>query len=218
LSSTNLIRQWLRRAPVVRRLRLARLNVIARTGAHEDHVHVVEHEAAQWRAALERAVAGPRVLIATNTGGHFAMSAMDRLLALVLTLRGAHTTSVLCDSALPACQMCEFSLEPYPARLASRGPDPMLCGYCFEPAHAGLERVSLPTAQLSAHITPALRAQAMELAQALAPDALARAQPGAASMLASTRSPAPSDTSLAPSLRASRTGSLSPVATSKRPF
>lgn len=158
------LRDALRRWPPASRARLLRLNLIARGEAHQDFSAFIEPEL--WRAALARGAGGKGVLIATNLGGHFALSAIDRMLAVALTLRGAAVTSVLCDAALPACQMCEFGLTPSIGALAKSGPDALLCGYCHKPAAAQFERIALPQARLSAYITDEDRAEARRLAGA----------------------------------------------------
>jgi hypothetical protein len=112
---------------------------------------------------------GKGVLIATNTGGHFALAAIDRMLAVALTLRGAAVTSVLCDAVLPACQMCEFTLTPSMRDLATKGPDKLLCGYCHEPAAKRLSDLELPVARLGDHLTEADRIEAKALAASATP-------------------------------------------------
>jgi len=160
------LRAALRRWPLASRARLLRLNFVARGGGHQDFREFIDQS--EWRAAL-RAANGKRVLIATNTGGHFALSAIDRMLAVALTLRGAAVTSVLCDAALPACQMCEFTLTPSLQALAEKGPDPLLCGYCHEPSARRLNDLTLPVAKLSEHLTEADRAEAKALAASATP-------------------------------------------------
>ncbi|HYD73442.1 MAG TPA: capsular biosynthesis protein, partial [Candidatus Binatia bacterium] len=157
------MRDKLRRWPAAARVRLLRLNVIARMDARDGLSRLAEDPA--WRATLEAAQSGPRVLIATNTGGHFAIEAIDRLLGAALTVRGAAVTRVLCDAALPACQMCEFNLTPDVGALARNGPDPLLCGYCYPPAEARIQALGLDVRRLGAALSDADRAEAKALAQ-----------------------------------------------------
>lgn len=135
------MREALRRWPAAARARLLRLNVIARMDAADGLSRLPDDPA--WRRGVETARSGPRVLIATNTGGHFAIETIDRLLGAALTLRGAAVTHVLCDAALPACQMCELNLTPDVAAFAANGPDGLLCGYCYEPARERLRKLGL---------------------------------------------------------------------------
>ncbi|ANP46811.1 hypothetical protein [Candidatus Viadribacter manganicus] len=156
------MKSWLRRWPAAARLRLLRLNGIARADAG-DGLSALAHDPA-WRAALEAAKGGARVMIATNTGGHFAIETIDRLLGVALTVRGAAVTHVLCDAALPACQMCEFNLTADVAGFAEKGPDRLLCGYCYEPAQKRLDALGLATRQLTSAQSDEDRRQAKALA------------------------------------------------------
>ena len=53
-----------------------------------------------------------RVLIPTCVGGHIAMTHVESVLAVALTLRGADVEFLLCDGALPACVACEVGYLP----------------------------------------------------------------------------------------------------------
>jgi hypothetical protein len=157
------MRETLRRWPAAARARLLRLNVIARIEQRDGLARLADDP--EWRRALEASRAGRRVLIATNTGGHFAIETIDRMLGAALTLRGAALTHVLCDAALPACQMCEFNLTPDVDALARNGPDKLLCGYCYEPAQQRLNALGLATRQLSASLSEEDRREAKALAE-----------------------------------------------------
>ena len=165
------MRETLRRWPAAARARLLRLNVVARMEQRVGLARLADD--AEWRRALDAARSGPRVLIATNTGGHFAIETIDRMLGAALTLRGAAVTHVLCDAALPACQMCEFNLTPDVAALARSGPDPLLCGYCHPPAESRIQALGLDIRRLGAFLTDADRAEANALAQNASPSDLA---------------------------------------------
>lgn len=166
----NTFRRLVRSSPLLLPLRLWRLRRIARRHGHED-----------WQALLgpvgmarlatardtARNASGPRVLIATSMGGHFALNAIDRLLAVALTLRGAQVTIGLCDGVLGACQMCELNLFPDRGRFLHRGPDPDLCGYCFAPSAQAYEALGLPVAAYSGVLDAAAQAAASSTAAAV---------------------------------------------------
>ena len=164
------LQAWIRALPNLTWARLLRFNLLARTGLHQDFARFVRPHESLWRAALSEARA-PRVLIATNTGGHFALAAIDRLLAVALTLRGAHVASVLCDGVLPACMMCEFNLTPLP-QFARHGPPRLLCGYCHAPAAERLAALHLPVVRLGETLIEQDYAVAYAFANELAEDAL----------------------------------------------
>ncbi|BBF91354.1 capsule biosynthesis protein [Blastochloris tepida] len=166
------LRTLLRSSPKALLARLVRLNVLARTGLHQDLRPLLATDAPAWQAALDAARNGRKVVIATNNGGQFGLSAIDRLLAVALTLRGASVHTVLCDRALPACMMCELNLQPDPARFAASGPSRLLCGYCHGPAAAAQHRLGLAAERLGDFITPEDRVEAERIAGALDLDAL----------------------------------------------
>lgn len=73
-----------------------------------------------------------RVLVASGTGSHWAMSGFESVLGAALKLRGASVEALLCDGILPACQECDVRLFP-DNRLVEEGAAP-LCRTCFTPA------------------------------------------------------------------------------------
>jgi len=166
------MREALRRWPAAARARLLRLNVIARLDQRDGLARLADDP--DWRRALEASRSGKRLLIATNTGGHFAIETVDRMLGAALTLRGAAVTHVLCDAALPACQMCEFNLTPDVEALARNGPDKLLCGYCHAPAEARLRALGLDVVQLGGALSETDRAEARALAESVKRGAVAQ--------------------------------------------
>ena len=46
------------------------------------------------------------MLCATSVGGHAVARTVDGLVATALLLRGAQPKFLLCDAALPACELC----------------------------------------------------------------------------------------------------------------
>lgn len=95
-----------------------------------------------WRRLIEAGPAawdaiqpnGKRVLIATVTGGHAAIRAVEGTLAAALTLRGAEVHALLCDEVLPACLECQQNAFPEAVTFATMGPQNNLCVACYSPA------------------------------------------------------------------------------------
>ena len=131
---------------------------------------------------------GRKVVIATNNGGQFGLSAIDRLLAVALTLRGASVRTVLCDRALPACQMCETQSAARPGAVRRRGPSRLLCGYCHGPAAAAQRRLGLAAERLGDFITPEDRVEAERIARRPSTSTRCATGPGTACRWASTPS------------------------------
>lgn len=170
---SRLARSLVRSSKWLRPLRLARFHHIARTRGHEDWAGLLGPDLDAFKAAREKAWAevgkgggeGRRVLIATGMGGHFALNAIDRLLGVALTLRGAAVTIGLCDGVLGACQMCESNLFPDRRRFLARGPDPDLCGWCFAPSAAAHAALGLPVVSHGGLVDAAARREAEAIAE-----------------------------------------------------
>jgi hypothetical protein len=88
-------------------------------------------ERGTWEEARRRAATGPRVLIATSVGGFSALTMMESLIAVALTLRGARVETLLCDHALPACLRAEKPEVPDPLVIGRYELGRVLCERCF---------------------------------------------------------------------------------------
>ncbi|SME98379.1 Capsule polysaccharide biosynthesis protein [Tistlia consotensis] len=152
----------LRSLPGMRQVRMARLRHIARHGGHPDWRRLIGDDWPAWEAA-RGAAAGPRVLVATGIGGHLGLAGLDALLGVALTLRGAQVDFLLCDEALPACQMAEAGWYPDPARFVRKGPSE-LCGQCYAPAAAGFRSSGLAVETYDGWLSEADRRLAADLA------------------------------------------------------
>lgn len=111
----------------IRRERLRRLT--RRPGVYPDWNALLSREPEAWREALA-APKTKRVLVATQIGLHFTANAIDSLLAVALTLRGAQVDVLMCDSALSACMIAEYTLAPSVERYARVGPSVDFCDVC----------------------------------------------------------------------------------------
>ena len=116
-----------------------------------------------WRAAVG-AAGGPRVLVASSVGAHMAANALDSLLAVALTLRGARVHGLLCDRALPACLACESTWWPDAEHFVTHGPQRTLCHSCFSPAAHMWSDLGLVLKLFGDHVTEADRITAWRVA------------------------------------------------------
>lgn len=128
------MRKAARKAPVFQRL-LRHLRPLS--GARPNWRGLVESD---WHEPV--ANAAKRVLIATGTGSNWACSALESLMGVALTLRGADVRFLLCDGVLPACQECDRQWLSESA-FVRRGPK-SLCATCYRPARAMLAPLGLP--------------------------------------------------------------------------
>lgn len=161
--TTRALKARLRALPLVRPLRMARLRRIARHGGHPDWRRLIGDDWAEWEAARDSA-AGPRVLVATGIGGHLGLAGLDSLLGVALSLRGARADYLLCDEALPACQMAEAGWYPDFGRFVRKGPSE-LCGQCYAPAAAGFRSSGLQVLTYGRWLSESDAARAAALAE-----------------------------------------------------
>lgn len=130
-------------------LRRARFKRSAlKNAAGADWTVLLDRFSNDWIKARETA-SGPRVLVATNLGLHSAACAIDSLLAVALTWRGARVDVAFCDAALPACQMAQHDVVPSISRFAQNGPQTDLCIACQAAGHAVFVPLELPLKRLS---------------------------------------------------------------------
>lgn len=121
---------------------------------------LIRDDKALWHRHKLAARAGPKVLIATSLGGYDSGAYLESVLAIALTLRDADVHVLLCDEALPACQM---------AKLSRVAPDDFARGegYCANcrPSGEGLfSPLDLQLHKYSALITSEERQNATEMA------------------------------------------------------
>ncbi|GAB4428635.1 MAG: hypothetical protein OHK0015_11740 [Chloroflexi bacterium OHK40] len=135
-----------------------------------DWASLLKDQTARWDQARAAARGGPKILIATSTGGHKGVTPIESLLAVALTLRGAEVHILLCDEALPACMQAMYADFSSAAEFAEHGSEP-LCRSCYRHGVATYTPLGLPIYRYSQLLS------ADEIVQA---DAVARELPAAA--------------------------------------
>lgn len=93
-----------------------------------------------------------KILIATNTGGHEAITPIEKLLAMALTIRSADVHILLCDKFLPACLLGTMSTFESEKDYAKSGPKKFLCNFCYETGLKNYSALKLPIHFLSDYI------------------------------------------------------------------
>lgn len=137
---------------------------------------LLEREGRVWDAARARAVGGRKVLIATSTGGHGAITPIESALAVALTLRGAEVHFLLCDAALPACLQLSGS-DPVDHELFLKaGVHPVACATCAPVGFATYKPLNLTIQRYTQLLTREDRARAAEIARTLPLDDIASYQ------------------------------------------
>lgn len=116
------------------------------------------------------------MLLATSLGGYWSGTTLDSVLSVALTLRGAAVETLLCDAALPACQLCEARHHPGAERFARVGPRASLCGGCFAPGARFFERLGIRVRRYGDTLTAADRDECAEIARSTPADRIPTAE------------------------------------------
>lgn len=117
-----------------------------------------------WAKAKETAQNGQNILIATTVGGFSALSSLESLLAVALTLRGVRVHTLLCDAALPACLRVEYPTIPDPQVIADYGIRGRLCDDCQRTGEYLFDSLGLQNHKLGGFIDTASRQRASRFA------------------------------------------------------
>lgn len=124
---------------------------------------ILEASGGRWSSAKQAAASGgPRVLIATTMGSFQHALVVESLVALGLTLRGASVDFLLCDQALPACQMVKLNNSNPDVLLASERPS--RCPSCYARGDAFFQKLGLPIQRISSTLTEVDRSNINRLA------------------------------------------------------
>lgn len=114
---------------------------------------LLENDGGRWRQICGKLAHQPgRVLIATGAAGHLPSLTVESLMGVALFLRDQPVDFLLCDSALPACMMCEINWYTDLESFVRDGPADR-CASCYKPGarmldDAGFNHIGL-TSQLS---------------------------------------------------------------------
>lgn len=119
-----------------------------------------------WEQARRAAAHGPRVLIATSTGGHGMAAPVESLLAMALTLRGANVSILLCDAFLPACSMATLGEIASLRGFVTSGLSHTKCPKCFKKGRSIFSPLGLPIHWYSQLLSPGAHQKLAALADA----------------------------------------------------
>lgn len=120
-----------------------------------------------WDQAVENALKGERILLATSVGGHLPVMTFNTLLAVALMLRGANVHMLLCDSILPACEHLTWYKTADLADFIKNGVSRQICHKCFDPAIAKCRALGIPVHTYSEFLTPTERKMASKISESL---------------------------------------------------
>lgn len=100
-----------------------------------DWVNILQKEKSLWESAIKSSNGGAQILLATSMGAYQPATLLDSLLSVALTLRKAEVHVLLCDSILPACQLCDVYFYHNQKDFIQYGPSKDLCKSCFAPSY-----------------------------------------------------------------------------------
>jgi len=101
----------------------------------------LQAEAKLWRVRKSEASSGQRVLMATSMGGYDHGAVVECGLAIATTLRGAKVDLLLCDRAIPMCQITKINGFPEEDLIA--GVMSPRCVNCYPRGHKLFEPLGL---------------------------------------------------------------------------
>lgn len=156
--------------PVFKRNKYRLQHEIASHRPLPDWQRIISADLAAWVETRTRAD-GPYVLIATGGGGHPAVTPLEGMLGVALTLRGARVHFLLCDGLLPACLQAMNFLWRDSAAFARHGPR-ALCRSCYRAGFNSYAPLGLPIHCYGDLVTPEEQAQARETAYSLPTQAI----------------------------------------------
>jgi hypothetical protein len=138
-----------------------------RRGTLPDWTKLLAASPVLWAEAKAKAANGPAVLIPTSVGGFSAVSIIETLLGVALTLRGARVRFLLCDASLPACLHANSIKIKNPEIIADYRLGEALCQGCVAGGDSVFPATGLPVSRYGDFLTPedrhALRRLAMDI-------------------------------------------------------
>ncbi len=120
-----------------------------------------------WPDALKKAEGGPGVLIATSVGGQAAVTILESLLGVALTLRGARVKFLLCDGVLPACLQVHIGKIKDLSIITEYKLNEKVCPGCLGKGKKLYAQTQLPVLFYGDLITPREKQEIRQMAHAI---------------------------------------------------
>ncbi len=145
--------ELVRNKPIFKKARFYYRWYRAKTTGYSDWNKLLEKEQTLWRSTLAQPKNGSKVLMATSLGAELPITKIETLLGIALTLRGSEVNFLLCDSSLPACQLCTSDWYPDRTYFINNGPLNDLCKICFKPAFSMYNKMGFKVHRYSELLT-----------------------------------------------------------------
>ncbi|MBI5055292.1 MAG: capsule biosynthesis protein [Nitrospirae bacterium] len=120
-----------------------------------------------WEDARKKSENGIPVLIPTSVGGDAAVTIIESLLGVALTLRGAKVHFLLCDGLLPACLRVHIGKIKDPSVITDYRLSDIMCKGCIAKGSSLYSATGLPVMYFSEFISDEERARLRSLAHDL---------------------------------------------------
>lgn len=147
--------------------------------ATESLLGLLNANADAWKEAC-MAASGPRYLFATSMANYNHASVVERILAIALTLRGARVNFLLCDSALPCCQMTK--IHGCAPKVLLQGSATPRCKVCVQEAQRLFVPLGLPVLWFGDYLSAEDDAEARRISSTIALDEISAYSPGGMSI------------------------------------
>lgn len=141
---------------------------ISDAGGFPDWANLIRADENLWNKIRSQPGKKPKILIATNVGGHGPVCVVESMLAAALTLRGAEVHTLLCDGALPGCLQAQIGLVKDPNIIANYELPKTLCGHCHTQGKNIFSPLQTHMHQLSELVSDKERVEAKKIAESSA--------------------------------------------------
>jgi len=129
---------------------------------------ILQRDAKDWQSSIAKSKNGPSILIATSTGGHPAITPIESMLGVALTLRGVRVHFLLCDQVLPACLQVISTTFSDKSEFINNGPSNTLCPSCYQAGKSIYKQLGLPIHLYSKLVTEAEHEYSGQISESIA--------------------------------------------------
>lgn len=136
--------------------------------------HWIRQSPELWQKAKREAEQGPTVLIPTSIGGFAAVTILESLLGVALTLRGAKVRFLLCDGFLPACLHTHLGKVKDAAIISNYRLAEVACPGCIAKGRSVYEATGLPVSYYSEFVSPEEQTSIRQFTHEIPADEIAR--------------------------------------------
>lgn len=139
----------------------------AQTTGYSDWNSLLKSDGKSWALALDKSKNGKKILLATSIGLELAVTKLESVLGVALTLHNSSVHVLLCDVVLPACQACTIARCSDEEFFIKNGPTKDLCKVCFRPAETMYKKLGFKVHKYSEFLSAEDYAKAEKISSTL---------------------------------------------------